>query len=205
MRISPGRTVCLTKYSSASFCCLGSCPQTWPAAGPPAVGRLGIILLERFYRLRGRPWSWRLRQSSQQLINEQEEALRLVDSAVQLLAFANRDWSEHGRGLRLEVNLPRSSTPICYPQHCGELSAHFPLPAPQNRGRARLVLAAAHRPRTESQLLARITPENVLWPLFQGYRYERLPCISTCCSSKPPCHSSSRRSGRAASATPPTP
>jgi hypothetical protein len=141
----------------------------------PGAPELAKLLVTRWQRLHGRPWAWRLRESTARLIHGLDNTRRLVESADELLALTRNDWSREGRGLRLEVNIPDQLDPGFLYSSLLRGGAQSAFLRRKDEGEMAwswpLLIGVA----STSKLLAGVGPNSSLRFLFQEFHFERAP------------------------------
>jgi hypothetical protein len=139
----------------------------------PETNDLVNILLSRWQKLQGRAWPWRLRESVSRLIRSQEDADRLIEAGRVLIAAAEDDWARlDGRGLRLEVNVPKGFDPSVLYRSLQASGLHSAFLRSKNEGEVNWSWPLRVGIAGNSQLTAAIGPTSSLKPLFRAFNYE---------------------------------
>src|SRR5215216_3502822 len=141
----------------------------------PDQGELSDLLVEYWRKLGGRVWPWRWRDSTARLMRSVDDLNRLAHATDELLVQADKNWTDLGRGLRIELNISSQFNPLevygvllgagahsvfFRHKHEGELAWSWPL---------RIGIA------TDSKLFANLSPQSSLRPLLETFNYERAP------------------------------
>lgn len=141
----------------------------------PEAAELRSLFVQYWRKLEGRAWAWRLRESSTRLIRSQNEADSLAQTIDELLVQAGDDWRELGRGLRLELNLPNQFDPFELYNALLRAGAHSVFLRRKDEGEMAWSWPMRIGVATNSQLLAGVSPQSSLYPLFETFDYERAP------------------------------
>ena len=151
---------------------------------PPSIARLqallaadelSSLLMARWQGLLGRPWAWRLRESTARLIQGPDEAVRLVEAANVLLARTGENWGRGGRGLRVEVNSTDSLDPLALSEALQRAGAHSVYVRSKAEGEMNWSWPLQIGLSRSSELLAGASSNSSLRPLFQEFHYEGAP------------------------------
>lgn len=141
----------------------------------PVVDELRRLLVTRWQALRGRPWAWSRREGTERLIWGRDEAVRLIQSAEELLARTRDDWNMNGRGLRVEVNFEDPLGPHDLSMVLQRAGAHSIYWRRTAEGEMTWAWPLRIGINSASELLTDLTPDHPLRPLVHVFHYERAP------------------------------
>ncbi|MEO6394103.1 MAG: hypothetical protein ABIP75_19770 [Pyrinomonadaceae bacterium] len=139
----------------------------------PDEVELSDLLIAKWKGLNGRPWPWRRRTSIMRLIGDQDNALSLAQVATELINLTDADWNNGGRGLRLEANVPENFPPGELYQILMRGGAHSVFLRRKDEGELAWAWPLRIGVLPGSKLLANISPNSSLWPLFQELNAKR--------------------------------
>ena len=141
----------------------------------PETEELRELFIHYWRGLRGRAWPWPQLESTEALLRSDNNVARLIDAGNEFLTVATDDWNSHGRGLRVEINVPNVYDPIALYATLLRAGAHSAFIRRENEGEMawswplRIGLAG------QSTLFSRVSANSSLRPLFQAYDYDRAP------------------------------